>query len=643
MNKFRKIAGSIILALLLGVILIAFVLGDIAGVGGALRLAGADPVVSRVGGWQIGPFTLGGTAIKGRELREQFNRELEQLNSRMGSGARLTSDQAIMLGLPTRALRTLEQRLLLDRAIADLGLVVSDGQIRQAIAATPAFHGPDGKFSAIQYQSVLQNLRISEAQYVADLRREIALTQLLGVTGGVTMPKVVRDTLYRYRREQRIAEIVLVEASKMTDVPKPTDEQLKAYYEANKRKFDLPERRSLSFVALTPQDVATDVEVSEEQLRAMFNDRKAEFDRPEKRDLDQVLVNDEAQAKKIAELVADGKSLEEASKEVAGKDIIKLGLMTRRELPGDVAAAAFELKEPGLVPPAKSGLGWHVIRVNKIEAGETATFEAVRDRLEREYREQAAPDLLARRITDLEKLLARTDDLDAAAEQLNLTLRKVEEVDSAGRNAAGETKVEGPWASDMLAAAFRLKEGETSFVGETRAGHLYVVRADKVTLARTPTFEEARERVAAAWTEAERHKIAEARAKEIADRVNAVAELAAQARTVRAEVKTSRAITRVQSDPQAGLQGALVAKLFELKPGKAAAVRTDNGAAVVRLREVIPADPAAAPEEAEKVGRELDAIAANDLATQMMATLERRYGVRRDPEAFASLFRVEQQ
>ena len=97
MNRFRKIAGSIVLALILGVILLAFVLGDIAGVGGSLRLAGADPVVSRIGGWHLGPITIGGTTIKGRELRDQFSRELEQINSR--SSTRLTNDQAVMLGL----------------------------------------------------------------------------------------------------------------------------------------------------------------------------------------------------------------------------------------------------------------------------------------------------------------------------------------------------------------------------------------------------------------------------------------------------------------------------------------------------------------------------------------------------------------
>ena len=641
MNRFRKIAGAITLTLVLGIILVAFVLGDVAGVSGALRMAGADPVVSRIGGWHLGPITLGGTTITGREVRDQFGRELEQINSR--SGTRLTNDQAIMLGLPTRALRSLEQRRLLDRAIADLGIVVSDEQIRQNIAETPAFQGPDGKFSRGQFQGVLQNLRLTEGQYISDLRRDIALSQMLGMTSGVATPTIVRDALFRYRREQRIAEVVAVEGAKMTDVPAPTDEQIKAYYDANARRFDLPERRSLSFVALTPEDVAGDVQVTEEQLRGVFNDRKADFDKPEKRDIDQVLVNDEAQAKKIAELVAGGKSLEEAGKDVTGKDIIKLGTLTPRDLPGELAKAAFEPQAPGLAAPVKTGLGWHVVRINKIEPGQTATFESVKDQLEREYRAQMAPDLLVKRIEELEKTLARVDNLDTAAEQLHLKVRKVEDVDAEGRDAAGKVVVEGPWATELLAAAFRLRSGETGGVGETKAGHLYVVRTDKVTPIRTPSLDEAKARVVAAWTEIERRKVAITRAKEIADRANAVAELAALARTVRAEVKTSQAITRTQTDAGAGLSAPLVIKLFELELGKSTAVTIDDGAAVVRLREIIPADPAAQTAEVEKLGKELDTAAANDLAGQLVASLERRYGLQRDAAAFASLFRPEQQ
>jgi peptidyl-prolyl cis-trans isomerase D len=639
MNRFRKVAGSITLALLLGLLAVAFVLGDVAGVGGALRLAGSDPVVSRIGGWHLGPITLGGSTIKGGQVRSEFDRELEQLNSR--AGIKLSRDQAIMLGLPARALRNLEQRLLLDRAMADLGIVISDDQIRENIAQTPAFQGPDGKFSQRQYQAVLFNLRISEAQYIADLRRDIGLSQMLGATGGVTTPKVLRDALYRYRREQRVAEVVLIDPARMTDVPAPTDEQIKAYYDANAKRFELPERRSLTFVTLTPEDVAGEVLVTEEQVRAYFKDRKAQLDKPGKRDIDQFLVSDEAQAKKITELVAGGKSLEEAGKEVTGKEISKIGVVTPSDLPGDLGKAAFELKEPGLVPPVKSGVGWHVARVNRIvEPTVSATFEDVKAQLEQELRLQAAGEVLVKRTTDLEKALSRTDDLEAAAKQFNLTLRKVEDVDAAGRDAAGKPQVEGPWASDLMAAAFRLKQGETGALGETKAGHAYVVRADKVTPPRTPTLEEARDRVAAAWTDEERRKTTVTRAKEIADRANAVAELSALARTVRSEVKTAKPVTRAQSDANAGLQGPLVAKLFELEPGKSAAVATDEGAAVVRLREIVPADPATAPDEAEKLGKELDRASGNDLAAQLVAALERRYGVQRDAAAFSAQFRV---
>ncbi|QQS12629.1 MAG: peptidyl-prolyl cis-trans isomerase [Rhodospirillales bacterium] len=639
MNSFRKIAASIVLALVLGIILVAFVLGDIAGVGGALQAAGRDPVVARVGGWRLGPLEFGGTVIKGREVRDQFNRDLERF------GGQITADQAVRMGVPSRTLRTIEQRLLLDRAIQDHGVVVSDQQVRQAITDTRAFAGVDGKFSRDVFMNALRQTGTTEARFVADMRRQIALEQLLGATAaGARAPAVVRDAMFRFRNEKRIAEVVSIDAAKITDVPEPTDAQLKTLYDANPRRFELPERRSLSFVVMSADDFTAQVGVSEDELKRVFEDRKNEFGRPEKRDVDQVLVDDEATARKIADAVAGGKSLDDAAKEIAGKAVIKLGVVEKRELPPEIAEAVFASDKPGAaIAPVKTPFGWHVPRVNRIDAGEAPDFAAARAKLEAEFRAQAAPDLLDKQARAFEKALGRLDKLEDAAQTVNATIRTVADVDAAGAGPDGMARLAGPWTQDMLQAAFRLKEGETGALGETKAGVFYVVRADKVAPARTPPFDEVKDKVKTAWTLAERRRLAVARAKEIADRVGAVAELASLAAAAKLEVKTAKPITRAENDGPAGLTDALVGALFQLTPGKTASVATDSGAAVVRLKEIVAADPATAAADLEKLGKDLDSAMSNDLAAQYVASLERRYGITRDTAAFAALFRPEQQ
>ena len=98
MNRFRKIAASIVLALLLSILLLAFVFSDIAGVSSALRMAGADATVSRIGGVQVGPFHFGGTQIKGPRGSRRFSRQYERFNQQFRG--QLTNEAAIAMGIP---------------------------------------------------------------------------------------------------------------------------------------------------------------------------------------------------------------------------------------------------------------------------------------------------------------------------------------------------------------------------------------------------------------------------------------------------------------------------------------------------------------------------------------------------------------
>ncbi|HEY4167373.1 MAG TPA: SurA N-terminal domain-containing protein, partial [Reyranella sp.] len=426
MNRFRKIAGYIIGAILMGMLIISFGLW---GIGDMLRVGGHSTEVAHVGGTHIPVYGwLGGTSVSIDEVKDRFNRQLDQIQRQ--TGQRPESDQALRYGLHLRALEDVLQRAVIDNAIEKYGLVVGTGEIQGAIAHNPAFAGPTGDFDPNKYHGLLQNARISEAAYVADIRRQIASSQLFGAirTEGLG-PTGLRDDIFKMESEKRIAETIYVPDSIVTDVPKPTAEQLNAYFDANKAKFQIPEFRAFSYVLLTVDDVKDQVTVTPDQVKQEYEARKAEFGTPEKRDVDQATADNEDQAKKIIELVKGGKSLEDAAKEVTGKTdgVIKLGLVLKKDLPaGPLADGIFAAPE-GIVPtPIKSPLGWHVVRVNKIEAGKATPFEEVKDKLEAELKAQQAPDILVKLVTDFDRSLGKTQSMVTSAQELNLKVHTIE-------------------------------------------------------------------------------------------------------------------------------------------------------------------------------------------------------------------------
>ena len=342
-NKFRKYAGYIISAILFGMLIISFAFW---GIGDMLRIGGRSSEVAHIGGTHIPLYGwVGGLSVSISEVRDQFNRQLENIQRQ--TGQRPEQDQAVRYGLHVRALEEVIQRAVLDYATQRLGLAVGNAEVQAAIARNPAFQGTGGSFDPLLFRNRLQQARLSEAQYVNELRRDVAASQLFAVVRPEGLrPKSLRDDIFKMESEKRVGETVYVPDAIITDVPKPTPEQLNTYFEANKARFQIPEYRSFSYVLLTADDILPQVAVTNEQLKQEYDARASEFGSPEKRDVDQAMTDSEDKAKAVIAAVKGGKSLEDAAKDVLGTNdaVIKLGPVTKKDLPpGPLADGIFGL------------------------------------------------------------------------------------------------------------------------------------------------------------------------------------------------------------------------------------------------------------------------------------------------------------
>ncbi len=641
-NKFRKYASYIIMSVLLGMLIISFALW---GIGDMLRTGGRTSEVAHVGGIHIPLYGwLGGTAVSIDEVRDRFNRQLDQIQRQ--TGQRPDPEQAVRYGLNVRALEDVVQRAVIDNAMSDYGIVVSNDQVRQMIAQNPAFKGAGDKFDPVKYRNLLQQARINEAAYVADVRREIGSAELFGTvrTDGIG-PKSLRDDIFKMESEKRIGETVYVPDAIVTDVPKPTAEQLGAYFDANKARFQIPEYRAFSYVLLTANDVIDQVSVTPEQLKQEYDSRAAEFGTPEKRDVDQAMTDTEDKAKAIIAAVKDGKSLEDATKQVTGSadGVIKLGLVQKKDLPaGPLADGIFKLPEGVAPEPIKSPLGWHVVRINKIEPGKLTSFDEVKDKLEKDLKAQAAPDLLIKLANDFDRELGKGQSMADAAKTLGLKITTVENVDSRGQDASGKQIVIGPAAAELVQAAFSTREGSDSDLLETPKGEYFVVHTDRITPSRAPVLSEVEPKVVQAWEAEQRRKMADQKAKEAVEKANGGGDLAAIAKDLGLEVRTTKAVTRFDADTGNYLSQPVTQAMFKLAVGKVQAVRTADGNVIVRTKEIQPADLAKDKDKLERFGTQLDAMIANDLVAQLLAALRAKYGVSVNEQVFQAAFQSQQ-
>lgn len=624
--KIRTLGGKWVLGFFMVFVTAAFGLW---GIGDMLRPPSMMTVAS-----------VGDVEITDRELSRAFRREIALLQPRFNN--RLDSALARDLGVLDSTIESLLTRILYDLEGARLGLMVSDAMILNEIKATPTFQNVDGNFDPDLFASTLASNQLSEPQYVARLRDGLRRTQLLdSITGPANVPKVLLDSLYRYREERRVADYFVVSRESASDIPEPDGTALAAFHRDNARLFTAPEYRRLSFIHITPEDILGETAVSDEEIETEYDDRQAEFLTPATRTLEQIILPGEATARRAHGMLQQGRDFAAVADDFAGTagDALSLGEVTREDLFGDaIADAVFALAEGEYSAPIESPFGWHLFRVVAASEEAMRPLAAVRDQLEREIAMRQAADLLYDFANRLDDTLAGGATIEAAASALRLSLDRIGAVDARGLTRGGGAAERLPAGPEFLSTAFALGDGETSLLVEAGDGSAFVVRLDAVIAPALKPLDTIRDEVEAAWRAEQRDTAAKLSAEQAAERVNSGESFA----LVAADLGLAAARTApIRRDGDGGdLAAPLVLDLFGLRKREAVS-GPDNeatGYAVLRLVEIVDARPGADEDATAGQREELRASIAAGIIDQFRGQLEKRYPVQVNQGAIDALF-----
>lgn len=112
-----------------------------------------------------------------------------------------------------------------------------------------------------------------------------------------------------------------------------------------------------------------------------------------------ILVEDEVQAKKVAERLKKGEDFAKVAGEVSkdpgsGKEGGDLGWFTKDRMVPEFAEAAFKLQKGQVSDPVKSQFGWHVIKLEDKRAKPLPAFDAVKPQIDQYLERKAQQDII---------------------------------------------------------------------------------------------------------------------------------------------------------------------------------------------------------------------------------------------------------
>jgi len=334
-------------------------------------------------------------------------------------------------------LESLIDRELLVQHARELGLTISPQAIADILREVPAFQ-VDGRFDPQIYAQRLSASGRTPATFERDLAMDMLVQELpAGIAGSVVVTERDVDRWLRVQLETRRIAWATIESDPLREQVEINEAEIEAFYAENQGQFMRPERISVEYLVLDTNEMAENEELDEESLRQRYEATQSRFMTVERRKASHILITagserseDEARelAQSLKERIESGESFAELAAEYSddpgsaseGGD---LGWIEPDVMMPAFEDALYNMQMGEIAGPVETDFGWHIIRLDDVEAPRGQSFAEARAEIAEEIRQERADDLyveLRERLIDL--VYADPTGLSAIAEDLGLTL-----------------------------------------------------------------------------------------------------------------------------------------------------------------------------------------------------------------------------
>src|SRR6266849_6095351 len=375
------------------------------------------------------------------------------------------------------------------------------------------------------------------------------------VTDGISAgPQELQDE-FRYRNEKVKLDYALVKPEDLQAKITPDEAEIKAAYEKNKTKYQVPEKRIARFALIDLNQLRQSAQISDDELRLQYQQNIQQYQLPNRVHVEHILLmtvgKTDAEVEEIHQRAED--VLKQAQKGAKFEDLAKkysedpgtkdkggdLGWITQGQTVPEFEKTAFGLDKGKLSDLVKTQYGFHIIKVLDKENAHTKPFEEVKDSIKTPLLLSKADKLASDEADQLSAAIRRSNkvSLDDLAKQFHLTLGETRPV------TATDPILELGNSKEAKEAIFRLRQDELSLPIRTDRGYL-VLSVKQVQPTHPGSLEEVRDKIVAELKQQKATELARAKAEDLAKRVKGGEKFEAAAKSLGLEAKSSDLFAR---------------------------------------------------------------------------------------------------
>lgn len=540
--------------------------------------------------------TVDGQQIPLKDFWQTYRRVLENYSA--GGRNRLDSEMIRALGIGRMALDSLIATKVVDYEARRMGLTVTPEELRRAIEAYPGFQDRGSFIGVDRYRALLAANNLTVTEFEGSVRNSLLGRKLQNVVADSVdvSDKELREEFTRQNQEAQVQFAVLRKDDFKKQV-KPTEPDLRAYFDKNREKYFVKEQRKAQYILLSIPDLAPTIKVSEKEIQ----DAWARQPHEETVDASHILLKVEdpakdaavrGQAETILKQVQAGVDFGELAKKYSedtgsAQQGGNLGPFSRGRMVKEFENAAFSLKPGEVSGLVRTQFGYHII---KVLGRDVPTLESSRRSIETSVQQQRAGELAKTKAAEAAKMTETNKDLNAVAKSLGVPAQ----VRETGLMAKNSEPLTSGISQQMLDGIFLLKEVNAIGKPVEHPMGQAIPKLVETRLPKPPDFDEARAAVEKDLIDARAAELMQAEAKKLSDEGAKVASLEAAAKKQGLTVQTSKPFKKTSaSEPELAGSQAAISDAFSLPAGGVSApipIEGGNREIVLQVKSRTPFD-----------------------------------------------------
>ena len=524
--------------------------------------------------------SIGRDSISAREFQTAYRNYIDRMKGQV------SPEQLRVFHFERQIMDALVIRHVITEEAKHVGLNVSPAEVEQKILDIPSFRENGAFIGRARYQAVLAQNNLTIDDFESSVANEILTEKLKSfVTASVSVSDQDVEEEYKRRNEKAKLDYFVIDAAKLEDKVTVTDPDKRDYYEKNKTKYSVPEKRKAKYVFVESLKLRAGVKVTDDELRQYYEQHKGEYTLPERVKAQHILFKTQGKTPEEIEKIKEkakgvldrakkgedfGSLAKQFSEDGSASNGGDLGDFGRGQMVPEFEKVAFSLGIGAISDLVQTQFGIHIIKVNGKQEARERPFEelkeAVRPIVETRKAEQKASDLAQQAAVEL----VNNKNLEAVAAKFNAQVKETALMEP------GQPIAELGNAAELDAKMFKMAKGEIGTAIQVDRGFV-VPQVVEIVAAHPASFEEAEPKVAVDVKSEKAKQLAADKTKQIEDMFKAGKDLAAAAKAVGGEIKTSDLLTRGASIPEFGSIGELDKELFTLPLGKPGTPSTVSG------------------------------------------------------------------